>query len=216
MAKNPNLTLSGSDLAALLCSRVCHDVISPVGAINNGLELLDEGGADADALDLIRTSALNASVRLKFARLAFGASGSVGASIDTGEAEKAARDFAAAEKKTEISWSGPRAIIPKNRVKLLLNLFLVAYGSIPRGGNLDVTLENPETEAKFTLTAKGRMMRLPPKFMEINAGQVEEAVDAHTIQPYYTVMLAEEAGMRLHAVQNPEELVFTAEMAKAE
>ena len=82
MAKNPNLTLSGADLAALLCSRVCHDVISPVGAINNGLELLDEGGADADALDLIRTSALNASVRLKLARLAFGASGSVGASIE--------------------------------------------------------------------------------------------------------------------------------------
>ena len=70
MAKNPNLTLGGSDLAALLCSRVCHDVISPVGAINNGLELLDEGGSDADALDLIRTSALNASVRLKLARLA--------------------------------------------------------------------------------------------------------------------------------------------------
>ncbi len=144
MAKNPNLTLSGPDLAALLCSRVCHDVISPVGAINNGLELLDEGGADADAMDLIRTSALNASVRLKFARLAFGASGSVGASIDTGEAEKAAKDFAAAEKKTEVTWSGPRAIVAKNRVKLLMNLFLLAYGSIPRGGQVDVVLENPE------------------------------------------------------------------------
>lgn len=150
MARNPNLTLSGADLAALLCSRVCHDVISPVGAINNGLELLDEGGADADAMDLIRTSALNASVRLKFARLAFGASGSVGASIDTGEAEKAIREFAAAEKKTEISWSGPRAIIAKNRVKLLMNLFLLSYGSIPRGGSIDVTLENPELDAKFT------------------------------------------------------------------
>ena len=101
-------TLSAPDLAALLCSRVCHDIISPVGAINNGLELLDEGGADADAMDLIRTSALNASVRLKFARLAFGASGSVGASIDTGEAEKAAKDFAAAEKKTEVNWHGPQ------------------------------------------------------------------------------------------------------------
>lgn len=216
MARNPNLTLSGADLAALLCSRVCHDVISPVGAINNGLELLDEGGADADALDLIRTSALNASVRLKLARLAFGASGSVGASIDTGEAEKAAREFAAAEKKTEITWNGPRAIIPKNRVKLLLNLFLVAYGSIPRGGNVDVTLENPETDSKFTIVARGRMMRLPPKFMEINSGQVEEAIDAHAIQPYYTVMLADEAGMRLSAVQNPEEIVFTAEMSPAE
>ena len=214
MAKNPNLTLSAADLAALLCSRVCHDVISPVGAINNGLELLDEGGADADALDLIRTSALNASVRLKLARLAFGASGSVGASIDTGEAEKAAREFAAAEKKTEITWNGPRAIIPKNQVKLLLNLFLVAYGSIPRGGNIVVTLENPEFDPKFTITAKGRMMRLPPKFMEINSGQVEEAIDAHAIQPYYTVMLADEAGMTLSAVQNPEEMTFAAEMTR--
>ena len=143
MSKNHNLTLAGNDLAALLCSRVCHDIISPVGAINNGLELLDEGGADADAMDLIRTSALNASVRLKFARLAFGASGSVGASIDTGEAEKAVIDYVSADKKTEVRWSGPRAIIPKNQVKLLLNLFLVAYGAIPRGGEIDVTLETP-------------------------------------------------------------------------
>lgn len=216
MANNPNLTLSGSDLAALLCSRVCHDVISPVGAINNGLELLDEGGSDADALDLIRTSALNASVRLKLARLAFGASGSVGASIDTGEAEKALRDFAAAEKKTEITWNGPRAIIAKNRVKLLMNLFLVAYGSIPRGGSMDVTLENPETDAKFTIIAKGRIMRLPPKFLEINSGHVEEAIDAHTIQPYYTVMLADEAGFVLTAAQSDDALIYTAELAATE
>lgn len=210
MSRNPNLTLSGADLAALLCSRVCHDVISPVGAINNGLELLDESGSDADAMDLIRTSALNASVRLKFARLAFGASGSVGASIDTGEAEKAAKDFAAAEKKTEVVWNGPRAIIPKNRVKLLLNLFLVAYGSIPRGGVVTVTLENPEFDARFTLTAKGRMMRVPPKFIEIYAGTVEEAIDAHSIQPYYTVLLADETGMTLSHAVTPEEITYTA------
>lgn len=215
MARNPNLTLSGADLAALLCSRVCHDVISPVGAINNGLELLDEGGADADAMDLIRTSALNASVRLKFARLAFGASGSVGASIDTGEAEKAIREFAAAEKKTEISWSGPRAIIAKNRVKLLMNLFLLSYGSIPRGGSIDVTLENPELDAKFTLVSKGRMLRIPTKFTEFHSGIAEEAVDAHSIQPYYTILLAEECGMEITAVATGEEVIFTAQMAKS-
>jgi histidine phosphotransferase ChpT len=211
MSKNPNLTLAGPDLAALLCSRVCHDVISPVGAINNGLELLDEGGADADAMDLIRTSALNASVRLKFARLAFGASGSVGASIDTGEAERAAKDFAAAEKKTEVHWIGPRAIVAKNRVKLLLNLFLVAYGSIPRGGTLEVTLENPEFDAKFKIVAKGRLMRLPPKFVEICSGTIEEAIDAHSIQPYYTALLAEESDMELKHTATAEELVYTAE-----
>ncbi len=213
MPKNPNLTLAGPDLAALLCSRVCHDVISPVGAINNGLELLDEGAADADALDLIRTSALNASVRLKFARLAFGASGSVGASIDTGEAEKAAKDYAAAEKKTEVTWSGPRAIIPKNQVKLLLNLFLVAYAGIPRGGSVDVTLENPEYDARFTITVKGRMMRVPPKFLEITSGALEEQIDAHSIQPYYTVLLAEECGMDLKHVVSEDKIVFIAEAA---
>jgi histidine phosphotransferase ChpT len=216
MPKNPNLTLSGPDLAALLCSRVCHDVISPVGAINNGLELLDEGGAgDSDALDLIRTSAVNASVRLKFARLAFGASGSVGASIDTGEAEKAAKDFAIAEKKTEVSWNGPRAIIAKNKVKLLLNLFLVAYAGIPRGGSVDVTLENPEYDAKFVITIKGRMMRVPAKFVEIANGTLEEPVDAHTVQPYYTVLLAEECGMDLKHVVSEDKIVFIAETVAA-
>lgn len=215
MPRNPNLTLEGPDLAALLCSRVCHDVISPVGAINNGLELLDEGAADADALDLIRTSALNAAVRLKFARLAFGASGSVGASIDTGEAEKAAKDYAEAEKKTEVTWSGPRAIIAKNRVKLLLNLFLVAYGGIPRGGSVDVTLENPEHEARFTITIKGKMMRVPAKFVEICSGTLEEPVDAHSVQPYYTVLLAEESGMELRHAVHEDRIVFIAETTGA-
>ncbi|MDS7597854.1 histidine phosphotransferase ChpT [Agrobacterium tumefaciens] len=216
MTTKLNITLSGPDLAALLCSRVCHDVISPVGAINNGLELLDEGGADADAMDLIRTSALNASVRLKFARLAFGASGSAGASIDTGEAEKAAKDFAAAEKKAEVSWNGPRAIVAKNRVKLLLNLFLVAYGTIPRGGNVDVLLESPDGDAKFEITVKGRMMRVPAKFVEIYEGRLEEAIDAHSVQPYYTLLLAEEAGMQVEYKVHEDRVVFTAVTVPAE
>ena len=216
MPSKLNLSLSGPDLAALLCSRVCHDVISPVGAINNGLELLDEGGADEDALDLIRTSALNASVRLKFARLAFGASGSAGASIDTGEAEKAAKDFAEAEKKAEVTWTGPRAIVPKNRVKLLLNLFLVAYGAIPRGGNVDITLENPETDAVFEITVKGKMMRVPAKFAELLEGREEEAVDAHAVQPYYTLLLAEEAQMEVSYVKHDDRIVFTAKYVGGE
>ena len=135
----------------------------------------------------------------------------VGASIDTGEAEKAARDFAAAEKKTEITWSGPRAIIPKNRVKLLLNLFLLAYGAIPRGGSVDIVLENPETDARFTLTSKGRMMRIPAKFTELHSGEASEAIDAHSIQPYYTILLADECRMKLSATATGEEVIFVAE-----
>ena len=141
-------TLSAPDLAALLCSRVCHDIISPVGAINNGLELLDEGGADEDAMKLIRTSARNASARLQFARIAFGAAGSAGMLIDTGDAEAVATAFLQNEK-PELVWNGRRALLPKNKVKLLLNLILIANAAIPRGGKIAVTLDDVETEPEI-------------------------------------------------------------------
>jgi histidine phosphotransferase ChpT len=205
------LMLSAPDLAALLCSRVCHDIISPVGAINNGLELLDEGGADEDAMRLIRTSARNASARLQFARIAFGAAGSAGMLIDTGDAESVATAFLKNEK-PELAWSGGRALLPKNKVKLLLNLLLVAHAAIPRGGKLSVTLENVDTAPKFTLSASGPMLRVPPKFLELHSGQKpEEPIDAHSVQPYYTLLLAREAGMTISIRATPEEILLTAE-----
>jgi histidine phosphotransferase ChpT len=203
-------TLSAADLAALLCSRVCHDIISPVGAINNGLELLDEGGADADAMQLIRTSARNASARLQFARIAFGAAGSAGMVIDTGDAEAVATAFLRNEK-PELTWTGRRALLPKNKVKLLLNLILVALAAIPRGGKIGVTLEDVETEPKFKISAAGPMLRVPPKFLELHSGQKpEEAIDAHAVQPYYTLLLARESGMEIAIHATAEEIVFSA------
>ena len=203
-------TLSAVDLAALLCSRICHDIISPVGAINNGLELLDEGGADADAMNLIRTSARNASARLQFARIAFGAAGSAGMLIDSGDAEAVTTAFLRNEK-PELVWNGRRALMPKNKVKLLLNLVLVANAAIPRGGKISVTLDDPETEPKFTLAAAGPMVRVPPKFLELHSGKKpEEPIDAHSIQPYYTLLLAREAGMTISIRANAEDIVLTA------
>jgi histidine phosphotransferase ChpT len=203
-------TLSAPDLAALLCSRVCHDIISPVGAINNGLELLDEGGADEDAMKLIRQSARNASARLQFARIAFGAAGSAGMMIDTGDAEAVAIAFLKNEK-PELIWNGPRALLPKNKVKLLLNLILVANAAIPRGGKLVVTLESPETEPRFSLSASGPMLRVPPKFLELHSGhKPEEPIDAHSVQPYYTLLLAREAGMTISIHATAEEIVLSA------
>src|SRR6187455_547321 len=102
--------LDSLDLAALLCSRVCHDVISPVGAIVNGLEVLEDENDPAMrdfALDLIRKSARQASARLQFARLAFGAAGSAGASIDLGDAEQVAHGMFT-DDKVALSWEGPR------------------------------------------------------------------------------------------------------------
>ena len=204
------LTLSAPDLAALLCSKVCHDIISPVGAINNGLELLDEGGADEDAMQLIRTSARNASARLQFARIAFGAAGSAGMQIDTGDAESVARAFLANEK-PEFEWIGARAYLPKNKVKLLLNLILVANAAIPRGGKLTAELHDLETAPRFTLTAKGPMLRVPARFLEMHSGiKSEELVDAHSVQAYYTLLLAREAGMTINIRATAEDIVLTA------
>jgi histidine phosphotransferase ChpT len=203
-------TLSAPDLAALLCSRVCHDIISPVGAINNGLELLDEGGADQDAMNLIRQSAKNASARLQFARIAFGAAGSAGMQIDTGDAEAVTAAFMANEK-PELVWTGGRALLPKNQVKLLLNLVLVALAAIPRGGKITITLDGVQTQPKFTLASSGPMLRVPPKFLELHSGRKpEEPIDAHSVQPYYTLLLAHEAKMTISIHANAEEVVLTA------
>ena len=129
------IAIGALDLAALLCSRVCHDLISPVGAIANGIEVMEEDKDEETrtfALDLIKKSAYQASAKLQFCRLAFGAAGSAGAQIDLGDAEKAARGLIE-DGKTTLVWNLPRLLLAKNRVKLLLNMVLIAASSISRG-----------------------------------------------------------------------------------
>lgn len=190
--------LDALDLAALLSSRVCHDVISPVGAIVNGLEVLEEE-KDAEmrghALALIKSSAAEASARLQFCRLAFGAAGSKGSSIDTGDAEHVARQLLADER-TRVQWNLPRTLMAKNKVKLLLNLCLIADMSIPRGGEITVSGSGENDDASFHIEAKGVNARLSPDVTRLLEGECEEgAVDARAIQAYYAGMVARAAGL---------------------
>lgn len=204
------VTLSPADLAALLCSRICHDLISPVGAINNGIELYDEGGAEEDALQLIRMSAVNASARLQFARIAFGAAGSAGSEIDSGDAESVAKNFMQNEK-ANLDWQAPRLLLPKNEVKLLLNLVLIANASIPRGGDIYVSIREENGKRNFQLKVSGKMLRVPPKFLELYNGQtLSEPIDAHAIQPYYTLLLSQLSNMPIAIQALPEVITFTA------
>lgn len=180
------------ELAALLCSRVCHDMISPVGAIVNGLEVLDDSKNADDrefALDLIRKSARTASARLQFCRLAFGAAGSAGAQIDTGDAESLSRSFLE-DNKTTIVWNLARTLQPKNRVKLLLNMLVIAQQTIPRGGTLTVEAMGEGDAGGLRVRAAGLNARLPQNIAEMLAGTREGSVDAHAVQPYYTRLLA--------------------------
>ena len=205
--------ISAMDLAALLCSKVCHDIISPVGAIANGLELMDDG-SDAEtkevAMGLIRSSAGNASARLQFARIAFGAAGSAGANIDTGDAQNVAQGYFAQEKKTSLEWSGERAIMPKNKVKLLLNMLLAGLSAIPRGGVVRAEIEDPNGSPRFRITAQGTNARVPPVLLDLMNGTFSEQLDAHAVQPLYTLKLAEAAEMKLEVRLEGDAVVFSA------
>jgi len=202
------LTIGALDLAALLCSRLCHDLISPVGAIINGLEVMEEDKDEETktfALDLIKKSATQASAKLQFCRLAFGAAGSAGAQIELGDAEKAARGLLE-DGKTTLVWNLPRALVAKNRAKLLLNMLLVAGGTIPRGGTLTA---EPMSEG-YQVSARGLNARLGPATADLLAGTPAEPVNAHAIQPVYTGILARDCGLAITAKIQADMVVVTA------
>jgi histidine phosphotransferase ChpT len=200
------------ELAALLCSRVCHDLISPVGAIVNGLEVLDDTQKPEDrefALDLIRKSAKTASARLQFCRLAFGAAGSAGAQIDLGDAQTMARGHLE-DGKITITWNLPRLLLPKNRVKLLLNMLVIAQQTIPRGGVLTVDPVGEGDAISFRVTATGLNARLPQNIADILSASQAGAIDAHAVQPYYTRLLALDCGWTVTLAAEGQGIVVSA------
>ncbi|MFO1090464.1 MAG: histidine phosphotransferase family protein [Hyphomicrobiales bacterium] len=188
--------LSDLDLAALLCSRVCHDVISPVGAVANGLEVLDEEDDEEMrkmALDLVRRSAKQASAKLQFCRIAFGAAGQAGAMLDLGEAGEIAKLFVG-EEKIKLDWQAPRGPRDKTEAKLLLNMMLMAMAAIPRGGVVTIKADDTTMSA----VAEGEGARIPEKTAAALAGTAAVTdFDARLVQVYYAMRLAEQSGSLL-------------------
>jgi histidine phosphotransferase ChpT len=207
------IAIGALDLAALLCSRVCHDLISPVGAIVNGIEVMEEDKNEETktfALELIKKSAYQASAKLQFCRLAFGAAGSAGAQIDLGDAEKLSRGLFD-DGKTALVWNLPRLLLDKNRVKLLLNMLVIAAGTVSRGGTLTVEpIKAGDEISGFTVTAAGQSTRLNPAIMGLLSGSVSQPVDAHAIQPLYAGILARDCGLTLSAEGDAATVILTA------
>ena len=186
------------EFAALMCSRLCHDVIGPVGAVINGLEVLDDDDDEEMrkiAFDLIRKSARQASAKLQLCRLAFGAAGSAGADLDLGDAEQVVRSFIE-DANVELEWSAPHETRPKNQVKLLLNLVLIALSGIPRGGKMHVSLSGTDMSVK----AEGQGAKISQEVSSMLAGEVpEDGLDARSIQLQYSLDLAQSLGLSLAA-----------------
>ena len=132
--------MKSDEFASLLCSRLCHDMISPVGAITNALELLDE---DIDAetrtqvMALLTQSATQTSRKLQFFRLAFGAAGGFSETLDLREAQKAAGGLLDSMR-VEPTWTADISSASKSSIKLLLCLILITAETLVRGGRLEI------------------------------------------------------------------------------
>ncbi len=211
------IELSAPDLAAMLCSRVCHDLINPVGAIGNGLEALDDPAQKemADmAQDLIKNAARQSLAKLEFARLAYGASSTAGTQFDTRECGRVAALLFDIEK-ADLDWRVNPVMVPKNKGKLLMNMLIITAGAVPRGGVVTVALTGEPgreiIDIKATSMAEKKQKTLIPSGIEgLLAGNPEEGVDARSIQPFYCGLLARMVDMKVKVTLQDAVFSFTA------
>lgn len=208
------IKLSPTDLAALMCARVCHDLVSPVSALGTALEVLDdEANTDMheDALNLVRLSARQASGKLQFLRLAFGAGGSAPGEIGK-EMLRELVDGIYGDAKAEINWDMEVETLNKSEARLLLNMVMMAVMSVPRGGSILINASD-----RLILTAKGPRARLDAAVLRTLSGRApEDGFDGRTIQPFYTGLIARELKTRVEASIDDEIVTFSAALPSSE
>lgn len=199
-------------LSALLSSRICHDLINPVGAIGSGLEVLDDPDMDGSmreaALDLVRSGAGKAIALLSYARLAYGAAGGYGAQISLDDAKKVLADLFETVK-PGLNWGLGGGLADKEKVKVLLILAYAAADCAPRGGSVEITGEIDD----FTITATGKKIILQDDFVNALRGDAGEMMPKHT-PALIAQKLAGERGGKISAIKDDEKVVLKAAFAR--
>jgi len=159
------MTTSSLELASLLCSRLCHDMLSPVGALSNGLELLAE---EQDpqmrqrCFELLEQSARISTDKLRFFRLAFGAAGGFREMVPVGEARSLVDALVAANERLSVEWQLPGDVLPKPAIKTLLNFALIAIDSLVRGGTIEIAGELRDGTSEIVVRASGKKIAFDP------------------------------------------------------
>jgi histidine phosphotransferase ChpT len=198
-----------ADFASLLCSRLCHDLLSPVGAFNNGLELLvDETDPEmrARCMELLTESAQASANKLKFFRIAFGAAGGFGETIDTREARAAIEGLHGGASRVQVGWMVEDGARSKNAIKILLNLALIAGDGLVRGGRLDIGAEGGEV----VIRAEGARIVLDPELRNALMGEADEGLlNPRAAAAWLVHLLIEEEGGALQILEpEPGVLMF--------
>jgi len=206
---------SSVDLAALLCSKLCHDLLSPVGAINNGLELLEDE-TDPEmrdrCMDLLADSAAASANKLKYFRLAFGAAGGFGEHVDPAEAKQLVESLVGDQTKIQLGWTVRSETLPKKVIKILLNLAMIAREALVRGGQLDVGAEAGEQGIEVVIRAAGPKIVLDDAIRATLEGNLPESeLTARTAAAWMTRELAcQNSGDLRVSPQSGEELLLGA------
>jgi histidine phosphotransferase ChpT len=209
-----SLDTSGLDLAALLCSRLCHDLLSPVGALSNGLELLaDEKDPEMRkrCFELLEQSAKISADKLKFFRLAFGAAGGFGEMVAVEEPRSLVDALVGNNGRITANWALGAPALPKAAVKVLLNLSMIAIEALVRGGTLDIGAELREGAAEIVIRAAGPKIAFDPVIGRALDGSLEPGdLSSRTAPAYMLYQLAASTGGGLQFSLNDEALVMGA------
>jgi histidine phosphotransferase ChpT len=178
-------------VAELMCSRICHDLVSPVGAINNGVELIEELGGDMadDAMSLVGQSSSRAAAVLQLFRLAYGGAGGQ-ENIGLGKAREAASAYLA-DGKVTLDWQVAQAEngrhTPAGLIKVLLNVVVLAEETLTHGGTVAVAAEGAAPPTRLTVTARGDEVGLSNAAEEALAGTVgSDRLTPRTVHAYVT------------------------------
>ena len=202
------------DLASLLCSRLCHDLLSPVGALTNGLELLaDERDPDMRqrCFELLEQSAKISADKLKFFRLAFGAAGGFGESVPVDEAKAVTEALVGDAKRVELNWALSADRLPKGAVKVLLNFAQIGLDALVRGGTLDVGAESRGGASEIVVRAAGPRIAFDETIgRALEGGLSQGELTSRTAAAHMLSMLAAQAGGGLQYMLSDEALVLGA------
>jgi histidine phosphotransferase ChpT len=210
--------IDDTTLAALISSKICHDLAGQIGAINNGLELLEEEN-DEDtkyyALEVIQNSAKAAWAQLDFNRLAFGVSSSLGAIVPVAHIEQVARRYVENGKR-RLHWQANVPELDKEHARLLVLLLGVALTALPSGGDIYVGLSASAggrggARLKLAILCRGRAARVQEGVADIFAGKMGKPIDGKLVVAYYAARLAAQAQMKVTAVKDGDDAVFTLE-----
>ena len=202
------------DLAALLCSRLCHDLLSPVGALNNGLELLaDEKDPEMRkrCLELLDQSARTSANKLKFFRLAFGAAGGFGEAVPVEEAHELLIALTEANERLTLDWAVAERALPKTAIKVLLNLSAIGIDALIRGGTLSIGAETRGGSTEIAIRASGPKVAFDPNVGAALDGTLDEGdLSGKTAPAHMIRILAEQLGGGVQYAASPDALVMGA------